>query len=87
MRATLCTLTRTPVLVSLHWQFVLYPVSFGALTSLYAGTAPEGNQLNGKVCPSIIRNLRIRAQLLILYTLLLYSIWVLGLECGLVVLI
>lgn len=30
-------------------RLFLYPVSLGALTSLYAGTAPEGVEFNGKV--------------------------------------
>jgi retinol dehydrogenase-12 len=28
---------------------MLYPVSYGALTQLWAGTSPEGAELGGKV--------------------------------------
>jgi hypothetical protein len=30
-------------------RLMLYPVSYGAITSLYAGTAPAAGELNGKV--------------------------------------
>ncbi|KAG8742089.1 hypothetical protein FRC10_002025 [Ceratobasidium sp. 414] len=30
-------------------SFLIYPASYGPLTQLYAGTMPEGRQLNGKV--------------------------------------
>ncbi|KAI0253326.1 NAD(P)-binding protein [Lactifluus subvellereus] len=35
-------------LVQLLGRLVLYPVSYGAITSLYAGTAPAAGELNGK---------------------------------------
>ena len=30
-------------------RLIRYPVSYGAITSLYAGTAPAAGELNGKV--------------------------------------
>lgn len=37
---------------------MLYPVDLGVLTQLYAGTAPEALQLNGKVLyPSLLTRL------------------------------
>lgn len=33
-------------------KLLSYPVPYGALTQLYAGTMPEGANLNGKVCLS-----------------------------------
>jgi hypothetical protein len=34
---------------------MLHPVEFGALTQLYAGTSPEGADMNGKVCSEPIK--------------------------------
>lgn len=31
-------------------NILLWDTPYGALTPLYAGTAPEGSQFNGKVC-------------------------------------
>ena len=36
-------------MVGILGRLVLYPVSYGAITSLYAGTAPAAGELNGKV--------------------------------------
>ena len=42
-------------------RLVTYTVSYGAITSLYAGTAPDAGELNGKV--GNIRALNLRADL------------------------
>jgi hypothetical protein len=34
-------------------RMVTYPVSYGAVNSLYAGTAPAAGELNGKVSISL----------------------------------
>jgi len=36
------------LLVQTFGRLVTYPVSYGAITSLYAGTAPAASELNGK---------------------------------------
>jgi len=37
------------VLMKLFGRVITYPVPYGAITSLYAGTSPAGAELNGKV--------------------------------------
>ena len=41
-------------LIQLVGRIATYPVSYGAINSLFAGTAPAASELNGKVsiCPS-----------------------------------
>jgi len=35
--------------MKLFGRVITYPVPYGAITSLYAGTSPAGAELNGKV--------------------------------------
>ena len=42
-------------LVNLFMRIVGYSVSYGAITSLYAGTAPAAGELNGKVSISTLQ--------------------------------
>jgi hypothetical protein len=35
-----------------HQRHSLHDPSYGALTQLWAGTSPEGKDMNGKVCPA-----------------------------------